>query len=111
MSRDALGSALTVPVMPFFVKELGGSPSILGAVFATFAAFQVIASAWMGAASDKYGRRPILLISLAGSGVGMLLSGLCEDYGMLFFARAFLGLFSGSKDLLADSKDVAWTHK
>jgi hypothetical protein len=93
---DMLGSALTVPVMPFFVESLGGDASSLGIIFSTFAIAQMAAGLWMGAASDRLGRRPILLVSLAGSAVGMLGSGLAPTYNSLLAWRFFLGSFSGT---------------
>lgn len=44
---DMLGSALTVPVMPFFVETLGGDASTLGLLFSTFAVCQMLATSWM----------------------------------------------------------------
>eukprot|EP00962_Isochrysis_galbana_P048405 scaffold20165_cov94-Isochrysis_galbana.AAC.2 len=93
---DMLGSALTVPVMPFFVESLGGDASSLGILFSTFAIAQMAAGLWMGAASDRLGRRPILLVSLFGSAIGMLGSGLAPTYDRLLAWRFFLGSFSGT---------------
>jgi hypothetical protein len=93
---DMLGSALTVPVMPFLVESLGGDASSLGILFSTFAIAQLAAGLWMGAASDRLGRRPIMLISLLGSAIGMLGSGLAPSYSRLLEWRFFLGSFSGT---------------
>ena len=93
---DQLGGALTLPVMPYYVESLGGSATVVGALFSTFAIGQIVSSMWMGIASDRYGRRPIILLSLAGSCIGMLGSALAPTYQVLFAARLFLGLFSGS---------------
>lgn len=93
---DMLGSALTVPVMPFLVEALGGDASSLGLLFSTFAVAQIGAGLWMGAASDRLGRRPILLVSLAGSAVGMLGSAQAPTFRALLGWRFLLGAFSGT---------------
>ena len=93
---DQLGAALTLPIMAYYVEHLGGTPTAVGAVMSTFAIGQIVSSLWMGAASDRYGRRPIILLSLAGSSAGLLASAVVPNYESLFLARLFLGLFSGS---------------
>lgn len=82
--------------MPFFVESLGGDASTLGLLFSTFAVCQMFATSWMGLLSDKIGRRPIMLLSLGGSTIGMLASSLAPNIATLFAARAFLGSLSGS---------------
>lgn len=96
---DQLGSALTMPVMPFYVTQLGGDATVVGLIFTAFSVGQVVSSAWMGIASDKFGRRPIILISLGGSSAGMLLSALAPSTNALLVARLLLGLFSGSYEV------------
>ena len=93
---DGLSMSLTYPVMPLFVKKLGGGPTILGGMFGTFALFATVSAMVSGLLSDRIGRRPVLLASLFGSGLGMLTSGLAPTYKWLFPCRALLGLFSGT---------------
>ena len=110
---DMLGSALTVPVMPFFVEavcgcseqgtcvdlycsRLGGSVSSLGVLFSSFAVAQLCSSAWMGPLSDRIGRRRIMIVSLVGSGIGMLASSLAPNFVLLLAARLFIGSCSGT---------------
>jgi predicted MFS family arabinose efflux permease len=98
---DGMAQALTYPVMPFFVEELGGDSTTLGMMFGTFAAFATVASATCGWLSDQVGRRPVLLVSLLGTSVGMFLSGQATSVRSLFVARALLGLFAGTVPVAA----------
>jgi len=92
---DMLGSALTLPTMPFFAADLGCAPFQLGNIFATFSFAQVLSQAWMGWAGDKVGRRPVLIVALLGPSMGFAASALAWDFPSLIAARAFLGLVSG----------------
>lgn len=69
---------------------------MVGIIFTAFSIGQVLSAAWMGVASDQFGRRPIILISLLGSAIGMLLSALSPTTMALLLARLMLGLLSGS---------------
>ena len=112
---DQLASALTQPVMPFFIQQqFEGSASIIGSLFSTFAIGQLLSSAWMGVASDKFGRsplvlqhsacsiseaagqpfdrRPIMLISLFGACLGLLGSAFAPTLPLFFVARGLLCL-------------------
>merc|ERR1712185_244558 len=73
---DMLGSALTLPTMPFYAQALGASPAQLGNIFSAFAIAQVISQAWMGWAGDKFGRRAVLLLALIGPALGFAASAL-----------------------------------
>jgi DHA1 family tetracycline resistance protein-like MFS transporter len=88
---DMLGVGLAWPILPQLVRELSGtdisnSAAIYGLLMSGFAAVQFIISPFVGALSDKYGRRPILLISLGG---------LCLDYIILALAPNLAWLVIG----------------
>lgn len=84
---DLLGIGIVVPVLPFYVKilEESGDPWLManrallvGALSAIFALMQFLCAPWLGSLSDRYGRRPVLLISLFGTGIGYVIFGLSE---------------------------------
>lgn len=84
---DLLGIGIVVPVLPFYVKilEESGDPWLMvnrallvGALTAVFALMQFLCAPWLGSLSDRYGRRPVLLISLFGTGIGYVIFGLSE---------------------------------
>ena len=78
---DLLGFGLILPLLPFYADAYGASPFVVGLLAASYAAAQLIGAPVLGRLSDRYGRRPILLISIAGTIVGFLLLGLAEPLG------------------------------
>jgi len=64
---NILGFALMLPVLPFVVERYGGSDAMYGFLLSAYAAFQFIGAPWLGRLSDSVGRKPVLLISHAGT--------------------------------------------
>jgi len=93
---DLLGFGIILPWLPYYAAELGATGVGLGVLFTAYSFAQLIGAAVLGRLSDRHGRRPILLLSLAGSTVGMVLSGVAETLLFLCLARAVAGLFGGS---------------
>ena len=86
-------------------------PSSSGALFATFAVTNIASSAWTGYASDKLGRRPVLIWSTFGVASGFLATALAPTVFWLFVARGWLGFWSGvgstARAYIADVTDTA----
>jgi DHA1 family tetracycline resistance protein-like MFS transporter len=78
---DLLGFGLILPLLPFYADAYGATPFVVGLLAASYAAAQFIGAPVLGRLSDRYGRRPVLLISIAGTVVGFLLLGLAEPLG------------------------------
>jgi DHA1 family tetracycline resistance protein-like MFS transporter len=78
---DLLGFGLILPLLPYYADAYGATPFVVGLLAASYAAAQLIGAPVLGRLSDHYGRRPILLISIAGTVVGFLLLGLAEPLG------------------------------
>jgi MFS transporter, DHA1 family, tetracycline resistance protein len=98
---DVTGFGLIIPVVPDFIKELnGGSTSdasrIGGWLMSTYAAIQFLFAPIIGNLSDKYGRRPVLLISLFGFGIDYIIAALSPNLIWLFVARAISGITGAS---------------
>jgi len=93
---DLFGFGIIVPVLPFFALKLGANGVGLGAITSSFAIFQCIGNIILGRLSDKYGRKNIILIGLAGSVIGHSLLGLSETLVALCFARGVAGIFGGT---------------
>jgi DHA1 family tetracycline resistance protein-like MFS transporter len=93
---DLLGFGIILPSLPYYARELGASGFRLGVLFTSYSLAQLFGSTLLGRLSDRHGRRPILLLSLAGSSASMALSGLAGSLWMLAAARALAGLFGGS---------------
>lgn len=93
---DLLGFGIILPFLPFYADTLGARGFELGLLFTAYSLAQLLGAAFLGRASDRWGRRPVLLLSLAGSAAGMVLSGLATTLLALCLARAMAGLFGGS---------------
>jgi DHA1 family tetracycline resistance protein-like MFS transporter len=78
---DLLGFGLILPLLPFYADTYGATPFVVGLLAASYAAAQLVGAPVLGRLSDRYGRRPILLISIAGTVVGFLLLGLADPLG------------------------------
>lgn len=81
---DLLGFGLILPLLPYFAGQYGASQFLVGLLVATYAAAQFVGAPLLGRLSDRYGRRPILVVSIAGTALGFLLLGLAEPIGRLF---------------------------
>ncbi|MBL8058624.1 MAG: MFS transporter [Anaerolineales bacterium] len=78
---DLLGFGLILPLLPFYAETYGATPLIVGLLTASYAAAQLIGAPLLGRLSDRYGRRPVLLVSIFGTAVGFVLLGLADPLG------------------------------
>jgi DHA1 family tetracycline resistance protein-like MFS transporter len=97
MLIDTISFGLLIPVMPQFLAEVTGqsisdATRIAGLLVVTFAALQFLCGPLIGALSDRFGRRPILLASMAAFAVNYTVMGLAESVAVLFAARALTGI-------------------
>jgi len=93
---DLIGFGLVIPLLPFYAERFGASPDVVTMVLATYSLAQLFAAPVWGRLSDRHGRRPILLVSLAGSAFSYLWLGFATHLWMLFAARALAGLCAGN---------------
>ncbi len=93
---DMLGFGIILPLLPFHAEELGGAGVWVGAVLTAYAAAQFVSAPLLGALSDRFGRRPLLLASLAGSAVSLALTGVAGTLVTLLAARIVAGLCGGA---------------
>ena len=93
---DLLGFGIILPSLPYYARDLGATGLGLGILFSAYSVAQLVGSAFLGRLSDRHGRRPILLLSLAGSAASMFLSGIATGLLTLSLARALAGAFGGS---------------
>lgn len=78
---DLLGFSLILPLLPYYASEYGASQFLVGLLVASYAAASLLGSPLLGRLSDRYGRRPILLLSVFGTLVGFLLLGFAAPIG------------------------------
>jgi DHA1 family tetracycline resistance protein-like MFS transporter len=78
---DLLGFSLILPLLPYYAQEFGATPAVIGLLTASYAAASLIGAPLLGRFSDRFGRRPILLLSVFGTFVGFLVLALAEPLG------------------------------
>src|SRR6185295_8748153 len=93
---NLIGFGIIIPLLPFYAQTFGASPLTIGLLFASFSVAQMFASPVLGAWSDKYGRRPVLIFSLVGTVVSFVMLALAHSLAMLFAARLVDGLSGGN---------------
>ena len=93
---DLLGVGILVPVIPYLVRRYDSDALAVGMLSAAFALAQFLASPLLGLWSDRAGRRPVLLISLFGTGVGYFMFGLGGGMAVLFVSRLIDGFTGGN---------------
>lgn len=93
---DVLGIGLIIPVLPFYVESFKVSGFVITSLFAVFALFSFFSSPILGMLSDKIGRRPVLLISLASSAVGWMVFAFSNTIFGLFLGRIIDGSAAGN---------------
>src|SRR5437660_6487025 len=96
-----LGVGIIIPVIPFIVEKYVDAHKTndvalyVGFLISIYSLCQFFAAPVLGAVSDRYGRRPILLLCLLGSAIGYILFGLGGSLWILFLARIIDGLTGG----------------
>ncbi len=93
---DMLGFGLILPLLPVYIKHYGGSPLVSGLLMASFSFTQFLFAPIWGRLSDRYGRRPFILLSLFGSAFTYLSFGLATSLTMLFVARLASGVLTAA---------------
>jgi len=89
---DLLGFGIVIPLLAFFARQYGATGKTVGIVVGVYSLMQFIFSPMWGRLSDRIGRRPVLLISLAGSVLGYTLFAFSRDLVALFVARMIAGI-------------------
>ncbi|MFC4386264.1 MFS transporter [Gracilibacillus marinus] len=91
-----VGFGIIIPVLPFYAEELGASPTELGLLMATYSIMQFIFSPLWGGVSDRIGRKPVLLIGIAGLSLSFFMMAFASSLWMLFAARIIGGMLSAA---------------
>ncbi|MFQ3536508.1 MAG: MFS transporter [Aggregatilineales bacterium] len=96
VSVDVLGLTLILPLLHLYAAAFGATPLEIGLVAAAFPAAQIIGLPFMGALSDRYGRKPLLLISQVTTCLSFLLLAFANSLWMVFASRLLDGLFGAN---------------
>ena len=93
---DLLGFSFILPLLPYYAETFGASPFVVGLLTASYAAAQFFGAPILGRLSDRFGRKPILLISIFGTFLGFMLLGVANTLLVLFISRILDGLTGGN---------------
>lgn len=93
---DLLGYSLILPLLPYYAQTFNANQAVTGLLLASYSIMQLIGAPILGRLSDRFGRRPILLLSLLGTFVGFLMMGFAATLWVLFASRMLDGLTGGN---------------
>ena len=91
-----MGFGIIIPILPDLVVKYGGTGVEMGGLMAIFSAMQFLFSPMWGSLSDRFGRKPILMLGVFGNAISMLALGLSTELWMLFAARGLAGVLSSA---------------
>ncbi len=93
---DVLGLGIIVPVLPFYVESFGASAITLTLLFSVFSLFSFVSGPFLGALSDRIGRRPVLIVSILSTAVGWFVFASAHAVWVLFLGRIIDGMAAGN---------------
>ena len=93
---DLIGFGVAIPVLPYLAREQEASGAVLGLLLASYAAMQFYFAPKWGRLSDRIGRRPVILITIAGTSACLLLLGFSNSIELIFVARILGGVFGAN---------------
>jgi DHA1 family tetracycline resistance protein-like MFS transporter len=93
---DVLGFGVLIPLVPYMAHRFGAGPSLITAILGSYSLCQLLAAPVWGRLSDRFGRRPILMSSLAGACLSYVILGFANSLWMLLASRMLAGFMAGN---------------
>lgn len=93
---DILGLGIVIPVLPFYLKSFGATDFTITLLFSVFSLFAFVSAPFLGALSDRIGRRPILIASITSTAIGWLIFAAARSIPLLFLGRIIDGSAAGN---------------
>lgn len=106
---DLVGFGIVIPILPLVISRIGGGALLVGVVIAIFSLFQFLFSPILGRLSDKYGRRPVLIVSSFINAVSYFIIFLSQSFWILLLGRIVAGI--GSANLSVAQAYIADTSE
>jgi multidrug resistance protein len=97
---DMVGLLMIIPLLPFYAKHLGANGFVVGLLVSSFAIAQLITAPVWGRFSDRYGRRPALLVGLSASAIAYVVFGFANALWLLFLSRLVQGAGGGTVSVI-----------
>lgn len=89
---DLMGLSIIIPLLPLYAARFGASPIVIGILQATYPLMQFVGAPILGRLSDRFGRKPVLVVSQIGTLAGFILLGFADSLFLLFVSRIIDGL-------------------
>jgi len=93
---DILGFGILIPLVPYIADRFGASPALITPILGAYSLSQLVSAPFWGRLSDRYGRRPILMSSLAGACLSYVILGLADNLWWLLISRVLAGVMAGN---------------
>jgi MFS transporter, DHA1 family, tetracycline resistance protein len=93
---DVIGVGIVIPVLPFYVASFGARPFTITLLFSVFALCSLISAPYLGALSDRLGRRPVLITSILSTSIGWFVFAAAPNILFLFVGRIIDGMAAGN---------------
>ena len=93
---DLIGFGIVIPILPFLSPKLGADKMDIALIIVSYAVCAGLSGPFWGRLSDRIGRKPVIMICLAGAAVSYVMLGLAAQLWMVFVARGFAGLMAGN---------------
>ncbi len=93
---DVLGLGIIIPVLPFYVESFGVSAVTLTLLYSVYALFSFVSGPFLGALSDRIGRRPVLIASILSTAAGWFVFASAHAVWVLFLGRIIDGMAAGN---------------
>ena len=93
---DLVGFGIIIPILPYYAKTFGANATILGLLMMCYSGMQFLFASFWGKLSDHYGRRPILLTTIAGITFSLFLLAWAPTLAWLFISRLLGGFFGAN---------------
>ncbi len=93
---DLVGFGIVIPMLTFYAEEFNATPMDVGLLVSSFSLMQFVFSPIWGHLSDRFGRRPILFLTILGTSIGYLILGFAGSLWMIYAGRILAGIMGGN---------------
>src|SRR3989338_3194601 len=93
---DLMGFGIVLPLLPFYASKFQASAVTIGLLYSVYSLMQLVFSPFWGALSDRFGRRPVMLISTFGSAASYVLFAFSQSLAVLLASRLLAGIMGGN---------------
>jgi multidrug resistance protein len=97
---DMVGTLMIIPLLPFYAKEFGANGLVVGLLVSSFAIAQLVSAPMWGRFSDRYGRRPALMVGLGASAIAYVIFAYSNTLWLLFLSRLVQGSGGGTVSVI-----------